>query len=88
MDIGSVMPMLRQQNGGGNMTVANPTEMSGVREGHFLSEDTYDIPGGKVDSKQETSVQSGPGWHSQAVKKTTVMNQEFSGANVKPSSSE
>lgn len=78
MDIGSVMPMLRQQNGGGS--VVKSSDLNGSKDGHWISENTYDIPGGKVDSVQESSVQSGPGWHTQASKKTTTMNQEFAAA--------
>lgn len=86
MDIGSVMPMLRQQNAA-ESSVVKSSDMNGSKDGHWISENTYDIPGGRVDSVQETSVQSGPGWHTQASKKTTAMNQEFSAAKTSNGSS-
>ena len=85
MDIGSVMPMLRtQQANSPGGAVARTSDMNGTKEGHWCSENSYDIPGGKVDTKQESSVQSGQGWHTQATKQTSVMQQEFSGADIKP----
>ena len=85
MDIGSVMPMLRtQQANSPGGAVARTSDMNGTKEGHWCSENSYDIPGGKVDTKQESSVQNGQGWHTQATKQTSVMQQEFSGADIKP----
>ena len=74
-----MMPMLRAQNG---------SDVGGTKEGHWFTEDTYDIPGGKVDTVKESSVQSGQGWHAQATKQTSVMQQEFSGADIKPNAGE
>lgn len=75
MDIGSVMPMLKAQNG---------ADSAGTKEGHWFSEDTYNIPGGKVDTVKETSVQSGQGYNTQATTQTSVMKQEFAGVDLQP----
>jgi len=64
-----VMSVLRSENG----TVAAEND---TKEGHWVSENSYDIPGGKVNSVKETSVHSGHGWHTQASKQTTVIKQE------------
>lgn len=85
MDLGSVLPILREQNGAGTK-VARPEDVNGNKQGHFFSENSYDIPGGKVDTIQESSVQSGQGFHTQATKQTSVMKQEFAGSDMKPSS--
>lgn len=84
MDIDTVMPILR--SGSTNGTVSTVTESDGAKDGCYTTENSYKIPGGTVDSVQESSAHSGPGWHTQATKKTTTMHQEFTGADVKPSS--
>ena len=76
MDIGSVMPMLKAQSRSG--------EVAKHEDGHWYSENSYDIPGGQVDTTKETSVESGEGWHSHATKQTSFMKQEFAGADVQP----
>lgn len=76
-----MMPILRTQNG----SAASPS--SAVNgDGHWISEDTYDIPGGKVDTIKESSVKSGQGWHSHATKQTSIIKQELSGSDLKPPS--
>lgn len=76
-----MMPILRSQNGS---ALANTSDINGTKEGHWFSENTYDVPGGKVDAVQETSIHSGQGWHTQATKQTSVMKQEFAGADIQP----
>ena len=78
------MPILRQGSTEGAVSTASGS--NGAKEGHWSAEKSYKIPGGSVDSVQESSAHSGPGWHTQATKKTTTMRQEFSGSEVKPSS--
>lgn len=74
--------MLRTQNG--SQSMAHSPVVNGSKDGHWVNENTYDIPGGKVDTRDESTVQSGQGWHTQASKQTSVMQQEFAGADVVP----